>query len=118
MLPEINIFYINGQTKGSFFISNDKNSRQKTEKSVKTAPLSQKQGKNHRHHHQTQKNTSVLPALIWRQPPTRKRRSSSRKHREINIQHSRDKNARDLKFTHNRNIIQEKEKASRLFDRL
>ena len=64
MLPEINIFYINRQTKGSFFISNDKNSRQKTEKSVKTAPLNQKQGKNHRHHHQTQKNTSVLPALI------------------------------------------------------
>lgn len=111
MLPEINIFYINRQTKGSFFISNDKNSRQKTEKSVKTATLNQKHGKNHRHHHQTQKNTSVLPALIWRQPPTRKRRSSSRKHREINIQHSRDKNARDLKFAHNRNIIQEKEKS-------
>lgn len=111
MLPEINIFYINGQTKGSFFTSNDKNSRQKTEKSVKTAPLSQKQGKNHRHHHQTRKNASVLPVLIWRQLPTRKRRSSSRKYSEINIQHSRDKNARNLKFPHNRNIIQEKEKS-------
>ena len=111
MLPEINIFYINRQTKGGFFISNDKNSRQKTEKSVKIALLNQKQGKNHRHHHQTHKNTSVLPSQICRQPPTRKRRSSLRKHREINIQHSRDKNARDLKFTHNRNIIQEKEKS-------
>lgn len=111
MLPEINIFYINEQTKGSFFISNDKNSRQKTEKSVKTAPSNQKQGKNHRHHHQTQKNTSDLPSQICRQPPTRKRRSSSRKYSEINIQHSRDKNARNLKFPHNRNIIQEKEKS-------